>query len=44
MISKSKSARDSHQACEDLVDEALRKNSFDNVTVLFLSFQWSSAK
>lgn len=36
-----KCADDSQQACEDLVDEALRKNSFDNVTVVFLSFKWN---
>jgi len=36
-----KCANDSRQACEDLVDEALRKNSFDNITVVFLSFKWN---
>lgn len=43
IISKYRSAGDSRQACEDLVDEALRKNSFDNVTVVFLSFKWTNA-
>eukprot|EP01111_Echinosteliopsis_oligospora_P004978 TRINITY_DN1813_c1_g1_i1.p1 TRINITY_DN1813_c1_g1~~TRINITY_DN1813_c1_g1_i1.p1 ORF type:complete len:570 (+),score=121.52 TRINITY_DN1813_c1_g1_i1:135-1844(+) len=36
-----RSFSDPELACEELVDEAIRKRSGDNVTVVFLKFKWS---